>query len=139
MDHITHVINYDLPEDPEIYIHRIGRTARAGRRGVAWTFVTPEQGQMLTEVEKLAGAMIEKMEFEEFKPGPVPKDVADDRAKGTRKRDAPRDVSDRAVASSFDPTAGYTEAELKAMFPDGKIPKNLPPKTLGSKFRRRGR
>ena len=139
VDHITHVINYDLPEDPEIYIHRIGRTARAGRRGVAWTFVTPEQGQMLTEVEKLAGAMIEKMEFEEFKPGPVPKDVADDRAKGTRKRDAPRDVSDRAVASSFDPTAGYTEAELKAMFPDGKIPKNLPPKTLGSKFRRRGR
>ncbi|MEM0915234.1 MAG: DEAD/DEAH box helicase, partial [Planctomycetota bacterium] len=58
VDHITHVINYDLPEDPEIYVHRIGRTARAGRRGVAWTFVTPDQGQMLTEVEKLAGTLI---------------------------------------------------------------------------------
>ena len=139
VDHITHVINYDLPEDPEIYIHRIGRTARAGRRGVAWTFVTPEQGQMLTEVEKLAGAMIEKLDYPAFKPGPVPKDVLEERATGVKRRDKPRDVADRAVASVVDPTAGYTEAELKAMFPDGKIPKTLPPKNLGAKFKRRGR
>ena len=139
VDHITHVINYDLPEDPEIYIHRIGRTARAGRRGVAWTFVTPEQGQMLTEVEKLAGAMIEKLEYPAFKPGPVPKDVQEERRTGIKRRDKPRDIADRAVASVVDPTAGYSEAELKAMFPDGKIPKTLPPKNLGAKFKRRGR
>src|SRR5262249_22905613 len=47
IEHISHVINYDLPEDPELYIHRIGRTARAGRRGIAWSFVTREQGQLL--------------------------------------------------------------------------------------------
>ncbi|MEM1109270.1 MAG: DEAD/DEAH box helicase [Planctomycetota bacterium] len=139
VDHITHVINYDLPEDPEVYIHRIGRTARAGRRGHAWTFVTPEQGQMLTDVEKMAGAEITKMDFPDFKPGPVPKDVQEERRTGVKRRDKPRDVADREVAGGFDASAGYSEAELKAMFPDGKIPKNLPPKGLGSKFKRRGR
>ena len=138
VDHITHVINYDLPEDPEVYIHRIGRTARAGRRGHAWTFVTPEQGQMLTEVEKLAGAMIEKQDYPDFKPGPVPQDVQDERERGVRKRDAPRSLSERGVAGAV-AADEYSEAELKAMFPDGKIPKTLPPKTLGSRFKRRGR
>ena len=60
---ITHVINYDLPEDPEVYIHRIGRTARAGRRGVAWAFVSSEQGGLLTEIEKLANIEIPRMEI----------------------------------------------------------------------------
>jgi ATP-dependent RNA helicase DeaD len=137
VDHITHVINYDLPEDPEVYIHRIGRTARAGRRGVAWTFVTPDQGQMLTEVEKLAGAMIDKQDYPDFKPGPVPKDVQEERATGISKRDKPRSIADRQTVGGVDPAAGYSDEELKAMFPDGKIPKNLPPKTLGSKFKRR--
>lgn len=139
VDHITHVINYDLPEDPEIYIHRIGRTARAGRRGQAWTFVTPEQGQMLTEVEKMAGAEITKMDYPDFKPGPIPQGVLEERATGVKRRDKPRDIADRTTAGAFDPAAGYSEAELKAMFPDGKIPKTLPPKNLGAKFKRRGR
>ncbi|MEM9884159.1 MAG: DEAD/DEAH box helicase, partial [Planctomycetota bacterium] len=117
VDHITHVINYDLPEDPEVYIHRIGRTARAGRRGVAWTFVTPEQGQMLTEVEKLAGAMIEKFDYPDFRPGPVPKDVQEERRTGIKRRDKPRDVADRDTVGGVDAAAGYSEAELKAMFP----------------------
>ena len=53
VENITHVINYDVPEDPEIYVHRIGRTARAGRAGIAWMFVTPEQGPLLTQIEAL--------------------------------------------------------------------------------------
>ena len=36
---ITHVINYDIPEDPEVYVHRVGRTARMGAKGKAYTFV----------------------------------------------------------------------------------------------------
>ncbi len=138
VDHITHVINYDLPEDPEVYIHRIGRTARAGRRGTAWTFVTPDQGQMLTEVEKLAGAMIDFLDYPAFKPGPVPADIQDERARSRRKPDAPSKASDRAVGGNTD-FSGYTEDELKAMFPDGNIPQNLPPKNLATKFKRRGR
>src|SRR5262249_19658825 len=43
VDDISHVINFDLPEDPELYVHRIGRTARAGREGIAWSFVSPDQ------------------------------------------------------------------------------------------------
>ncbi|MEO0476687.1 MAG: DEAD/DEAH box helicase, partial [Planctomycetota bacterium] len=79
VEHITHVINYDLPEDPEVYVHRIGRTARAGRRGVAWSFVSPDQGQMLSDIEKLVGVLIEQKHYPDFKPGPVPKDIKEER------------------------------------------------------------
>ena len=48
---ISHVINYDLPLDPENYVHRIGRTGRIGADGVAVAFVTPEQGEQLTDIE----------------------------------------------------------------------------------------
>jgi ATP-dependent RNA helicase DeaD len=50
---ISHIINYDVPEDPSGYVHRIGRTARMGKPGCAITFVTPDEGKFLTEVEKL--------------------------------------------------------------------------------------
>jgi ATP-dependent RNA helicase DeaD len=50
---ISHIINYDVPEDPSGYVHRIGRTARMGKAGCAITFVTPDEGRFLTEVEKL--------------------------------------------------------------------------------------
>jgi len=48
---ISHIINYDLPEDPENYVHRIGRTGRMGKDGVAYAFVTPEQGEQLNRIE----------------------------------------------------------------------------------------
>jgi ATP-dependent RNA helicase DeaD len=48
---ISHIINYDIPEDPENYVHRIGRTGRLGADGIALAFVTPEQGQQLTAIE----------------------------------------------------------------------------------------
>lgn len=136
VEHITHVINYDLPEDPEVYVHRIGRTARAGRRGVAWSFVTPEQGQLLTEIEKLAGAMIEKLDYPDFQPGPIPQDIRADRDAETRRGSKPARTLESRVVGAID-TSGYSEDELKAMFPDGNIPKNLPKKGLGGKFRTR--
>ncbi|WP_353093975.1 DEAD/DEAH box helicase [Tissierella praeacuta] len=49
---VTHIFNYDIPEDPESYIHRIGRTGRAGETGEAFTFVTPRDKQELIEIEK---------------------------------------------------------------------------------------
>ncbi|MDH3583558.1 MAG: DEAD/DEAH box helicase, partial [Phycisphaerae bacterium] len=69
---ITHIINYDLPDDPEVYVHRIGRTARAGRSGTAWSLVEPSQGQLLTEIEKLTGVHIQKLEYGDFKESPMP-------------------------------------------------------------------
>ncbi len=136
VEHITHVINYDLPEDPEVYVHRIGRTARAGRRGIAWSFVSPDQGQLLTEIEKLSGALIEKLDYPDFKPGPIPQDIKELRDAEARRTSAPARTLESRAGSAID-TSGYTEAELKAMFPDGNIPKNLPKKGLGGKFRTR--
>ncbi len=49
---ITHVINYDLPDDPKSYVHRIGRTARAGRDGVAISFCDPQEKKLLRDIEK---------------------------------------------------------------------------------------
>ncbi|MEM1210620.1 MAG: DEAD/DEAH box helicase [Planctomycetota bacterium] len=134
VEHITHVINYDLPEDPEIYVHRIGRTARAGRRGIAWTFVTPDQGQMLTNVEKMSGALIELMEYPDFKPGPVPSDIREERAKADARANKPK-------AQPGPPSIETLEdEELKKMFPGGVVPKGAAKRTLGSRMRtRRGR
>jgi ATP-dependent RNA helicase RhlE len=53
VDGVTHVINYDLPMDPESYVHRIGRTARAGASGVAFTFCDVEERNYLRNVERL--------------------------------------------------------------------------------------
>ncbi|MFN0010728.1 MAG: DEAD/DEAH box helicase [Phycisphaerales bacterium] len=72
VDGITHVVNYDMPEDPEVYVHRIGRTARVGRDGVAWSLVCPDQGDLLTSVERLINTEVPKLDYPDFKPGPVP-------------------------------------------------------------------
>ncbi|HUN21571.1 MAG TPA: DEAD/DEAH box helicase [Anaerolineales bacterium] len=55
VEHISGVINYDIPNDPESYVHRIGRTARAGRAGKAILFVTPREMRMMREIEHYTG------------------------------------------------------------------------------------
>lgn len=58
VDGITHVINFDLTHDPESYIHRIGRTARAGAAGVAWSFCDKEEWPLLAAVQRLIKTQI---------------------------------------------------------------------------------
>ena len=58
VDDITHVINYDLPDDPENYVHRIGRTGRAGAIGIAISFCTPDQRRDLRVIEKFIGKQL---------------------------------------------------------------------------------
>ncbi len=58
---VTHVYNFDIPQDPESYVHRIGRTGRAGKTGVAMTFVTPREKSYLAVVEKTTRRKMEKM------------------------------------------------------------------------------
>ncbi len=60
------VINYDLPEDAENYVHRIGRTARAGHEGRAISFATPEQGEDVRSIEKLIKSQLPISEHPEF-------------------------------------------------------------------------
>jgi len=57
---LTHVINYSLPQDPEAYVHRIGRTGRAGKKGIAITFISPAEYRKLMFIAKIAKATIRK-------------------------------------------------------------------------------
>lgn len=63
VDRITHVINYDIPYDPESYVHRIGRTGRAGRTGDAILLVTGRQLSMLKSIEKVTRSSIKPYQF----------------------------------------------------------------------------
>lgn len=63
VDRISHIINYDIPYDAEAYIHRIGRTGRAGRQGDAILFVAPRERRLLNAIEKATNKKIEMMEL----------------------------------------------------------------------------
>jgi ATP-dependent RNA helicase DeaD len=63
---ISHIINYDLPHDPENYVHRIGRTGRMGANGVAIAFVTPDQGDQLTAIEAFINKQLDADAIEGF-------------------------------------------------------------------------
>jgi len=63
---ISHIINYDLPQSSDDYVHRVGRTGRMGREGVAYSFVTPEQGPELTRIEMLINTLLKRDEIEGF-------------------------------------------------------------------------
>lgn len=61
IEHVSHVINYDIPLDPEVYVHRVGRTGRAGRAGVAITLVTPRERRLLRLIERVTRAEIPRL------------------------------------------------------------------------------
>jgi len=63
---VSHVINYDIPDTPEAYVHRIGRTGRAARSGDAFTMVTSEDSMMVRTIEKRLGAVLEQRTVEGF-------------------------------------------------------------------------
>ncbi len=63
VDRISHVVNYDIPYDTEAYIHRIGRTGRAGRKGEAILFVAPRERRMLSAIERATRQKIERLEL----------------------------------------------------------------------------
>ena len=69
VDDITYVVNYDMPDDIDTYIHRIGRTGRAGKEGTAVSFVTSEEEHLIREFEMRTGMDIEKRDVPEAEPG----------------------------------------------------------------------
>ncbi len=60
IDNLTHVINFALPQDPESYVHRIGRTGRAGKKGIAITLITPSEYRKLVSIQKMSNMTITK-------------------------------------------------------------------------------
>jgi ATP-dependent RNA helicase DeaD len=63
---VSHIINYDIPEFCDDYVHRVGRTGRMGREGVAYTFVSPEEGPQLTRIEMRIERLLKRDEIPGF-------------------------------------------------------------------------
>ncbi len=100
IEHVSHVVNFDVPVSPEAYLHRIGRTGRAGREGVAITLSEPREQRLLRNIESL---MKQKMEISKV---PTPQDVKAKQMKMTsaevQKAIVAGDLEDfRAVAKSL--------------------------------------
>jgi ATP-dependent RNA helicase RhlE len=70
VDAVSHVINYELPNEPESYVHRIGRTARAGADGVAFSFCDPAEHEHLRDIERLIGSRLAVIGDEPAAPAP---------------------------------------------------------------------
>lgn len=116
---ISHIINYDTPDDPNLYVHRIGRTARMGSFGKAILFVTREQGKQLTEIEQLINKQLTEERIEGFVPRPKPADFY-----STPEQPAAAGGS-RYAASVFAPAPGSEPA----------VAAPAQPRSLGAKFR----
>ena len=71
IDDISHVINYDVPGTPDEYLHRVGRTARAGKTGIAITLITPAEILKLRDVERHARTRIEPASLDDFPAQPA--------------------------------------------------------------------
>jgi ATP-dependent RNA helicase DeaD len=74
---VSHIVNYDIPEFCDDYVHRVGRTGRMGREGIAFTFVGPDEGPQLTRVEIRIERLLQRDEIEGFeafdrRPAPAP-------------------------------------------------------------------
>jgi ATP-dependent RNA helicase RhlE len=97
VDGVTHVFNYDLPNEPESYVHRIGRTARAGRTGIAYGFCDESESGYLVGIQQLIGKEIPVDASHEFhfigaipKPGQKPGKVKDPNAPKKKPRNRNR-------------------------------------------------
>ncbi len=100
---ISHVINFDIPQTPDVYTHRIGRTGRSGRSGKAYTFVAAPDYSMLKQIERKLGSQIERLEA----PGVAA--VADDKP-------LTLDMERRAVAGTRPDDEEQTQLPAAAPF-----------------------
>ncbi|HEY6807589.1 MAG TPA: DEAD/DEAH box helicase [Gemmatimonadales bacterium] len=72
VDGIRMVVNFDVPNDPEVYVHRVGRTARAGAQGLALTLISPDEWILMADVEKLIGRAFPREVIPGFEPSVKP-------------------------------------------------------------------
>ncbi len=96
---VDYVINYDVPEQPEDYIHRIGRTGRAGSQGFAVTFVTPETEPQLRDIEKLIKQQIPEMQLRDFDMTAAEAEAAEKSITAQAKRDPEVNRAKRELAN----------------------------------------
>jgi ATP-dependent RNA helicase DeaD len=115
IEHVTHVINYDIPNNPEIYVHRIGRTGRVGRTGRAITFATAKQAGELKEIERVVKAPIGEWE---------PPEERLEHAPPPRHREGPPPVPTNGTVKLFvnrGKQGGLTEEDLNWALTEGAV------------------
>ena len=91
---VSHVFNFDVPTHPEDYVHRIGRTGRAGRQGHAFTLATPDDGKYIAAIEKLIGTRIPRVEIAEIAAAEFGEETKKSRRRGTRRKPAGQKTSE---------------------------------------------
>jgi ATP-dependent RNA helicase RhlE len=94
IDQLPHVVNFELPNVPEDYVHRIGRTGRAGREGEAMSLVCVDELELLRNIEKLIKREIPKVVVEGFEPDPSIKPEPVQKRSGQRSRSRSRSAED---------------------------------------------
>ncbi len=111
VDHLTHVVNYDVPAAPESYVHRIGRVGRSGREGVALTLADPREQRMLSTIERVTKRRIQVL--------PVP-DIAALRASQRERlrQDVLREIGDESDAAALADLASL----VRELAVDGREP-----------------
>ncbi|MBK9926176.1 MAG: DEAD/DEAH box helicase [Anaerolineales bacterium] len=96
IDSISHVINFDMPDTADAYIHRIGRTGRAQRTGDAFTLVTPEDNDMIRTLERIMKQPLERIILEDFDYSPpAPPRSANDHGRGAPRPPRPAPTPNR--------------------------------------------
>ncbi|MFQ8706774.1 MAG: DEAD/DEAH box helicase [Thomasclavelia sp.] len=119
VENVTHVINYELPQDIESYVHRIGRTGRADKEGLAYSIITPREKGFLRQIERVTKSTITKaviptlQEISEAKIGALVSDVEDVILAGNHKKF-------KQLVNEIDPTmlADFTAALLYMNYQD---------------------
>ena len=104
VDRIGLVVNFDVPREAEAYVHRIGRTGRAGRHGEAVTFLTPKEKGKLRQIERLTGSRLEEITL------PSPADVSEHRARKLLSKAAAR--HERGRLDMYLPLVGDSARDL---------------------------
>ncbi len=106
---ISHVINYDMPDTPDAYLHRIGRTGRAERTGDAFTLATPADWEMVWTLEKTMGLALSRQTLDGFDHGSAPSLIYAPPSPGSPVAGAARPVKSRArhFAPSRQPVRGF--------------------------------
>ncbi len=128
VEHVDHVINYDLPTQPEDYVHRIGRTGRAGAAGYAVSFVSPETEEALKDIQKLIKREIPVMEIASFNL----EEAAAEAAARTSRAEAQRDpelaqaAKELAARERKRANGGGSSSDGNARHGKGKRPANAP-------------
>jgi ATP-dependent RNA helicase DeaD len=121
IEHVTHVINYDVPASSEVYVHRIGRTGRVGRTGRAITFVTPAQRDEIGRIERDVKTTIGEWETPEERLEHAPRPRRRERPERREPAETPKPRDRKPAKDDAPPEVDSDQAEAKEAEPGKSV------------------